>query len=72
VHEGGKSQPSNLRAICERCNIGRSNLYLPDKPTINLLGHIRRAPRDVQLDVLRFLRNKFSSGSPDPDELKLE
>ena len=59
--EGGTDDDTNLRALCSVCNEGRSNLEVPlPQQAINLLGLVRRAPRDVQLGVLKFLRNKFS------------
>ena len=30
VSKGGKSVPSNLRTLCDRCNIGKSNKYNPN------------------------------------------
>lgn len=60
LNEGGTSDDSNLRTTCSACNLGRSNLFTPpDKRSINLLAHIRRAPRQVQLEVFDFLRRKF-------------
>jgi hypothetical protein len=56
---GGADDPSNLRAICSVCNEGARNLTL-DRPTVRkLLIQIRRATGGDQLEVLRWLRNKF-------------
>jgi hypothetical protein len=56
---GGADDPSNLRAICSVCNEGARNLTL-DRPTVRkLLIQIRRATGADQLEVLRWLRNKF-------------
>lgn len=30
VSKGGRSVPSNLRTLCERCNKGKSNKYDPN------------------------------------------
>ena len=62
LSEGGTNDDSNLRVTCSVCNLGRSNLFTPpDKRSINLLGHIRRAPKSVQLEVYEFLKRKFES-----------
>jgi hypothetical protein len=60
LSEGGTNDDSNLRVTCSACNQGRSNLFTPpDKRSINLLAVIRRAPRDVQIEVFHFLQRKF-------------
>jgi 5-methylcytosine-specific restriction endonuclease McrA len=57
--QGGKDEPSNLRALCSVCNEGASNLTL-DRPTISkLLIQIRRARREDQLEALAWLKSKF-------------
>jgi 5-methylcytosine-specific restriction endonuclease McrA len=56
---GGTDEPSNLRAICSVCNEGASNLTLNRPETIKLIAQIRRAPTKDQLDVLRWLIQKF-------------
>ncbi|MGE5572094.1 MAG: HNH endonuclease [Bacteroidota bacterium] len=64
LSEGGTNDDSNLRVTCSACNEGRSNLEVPvDQRTINLLGLIRRAPKNVQIEVYRFLKKKFETGS---------
>ena len=57
--KGGEDTQSNLRAVCSSCNEGLQNAA-PIKPdTITLLSQIRRANRDDQLEVLRWLMSKF-------------
>jgi 5-methylcytosine-specific restriction endonuclease McrA len=56
---GGTDEPSNLRAICSVCNEGASNLTLNRPQAIKLLAQIRRAPSSDQLDVLKWLVQKF-------------
>ena len=57
--QGGKDEPSNLRALCSVCNEGASNLTL-DRPTISkLLIQLRRAKREDQLEALTWLMSKF-------------
>jgi hypothetical protein len=57
--QGGKDEPSNLRALCSVCNEGASNLTL-DRPTISkLLIQLRRAKREDQLEALTWLRSKY-------------
>lgn len=60
LSEGGSNENGNLRVICSACNEGRSNLERPpDEAVLNLLAAIRRAPRNQQLEVYRFLKRKF-------------
>ncbi len=56
---GGSDDPSNLRAICSVCNEGASNITLERPRAQKLLIQIRRAPSADQLDVLRWLMQKF-------------
>jgi 5-methylcytosine-specific restriction endonuclease McrA len=56
---GGTDDPSNLRAICSVCNEGASNLTLNRPQAIKLLAQIRRAPSADQLDVLKWIIQKF-------------
>jgi len=56
---GGTDDPSNLRAICSVCNEGASNLTLNRPQAIKLLAQIRRAPTSDQLDVLKWVIQKF-------------
>lgn len=56
---GGTDDPSNLRAVCSVCNEGASNIT-PDRPsTIKLKAQIRKARGDDQLELLKFLVEKF-------------
>ena len=64
LSEGGTNEDSNLRVVCSACNRGRSNLFIPPhKQTINVLKVVRVQPRDVQLEILAFLKRKFESVS---------
>lgn len=56
---GGTDDATNLRAICSVCNEGASNLTLNRPDAIKLLAQIRRAPGKDQLDVLKWLIQKF-------------
>lgn len=56
---GGTDDASNLRAICSVCNEGASNLTLNRPQAIKLLAQIRRAPASDQLDVLKWIVQKF-------------
>ena len=56
---GGTDEPSNLKAICSVCNEGASNLTLNRPQAIKLLAQIRRAPANDQLDVLKWIVEKF-------------
>jgi HNH endonuclease len=56
---GGTDESSNLKAICSVCNEGASNLT-PNRPDkIKLIAQVRRAPASVELDVLKWLVQKF-------------
>lgn len=60
LSEQGSNEDDNLRVTCSACNLGRSNLEIPiNQRAINMLGLIRRAPKDVQLEVYEFLKKKF-------------
>lgn len=56
---GGTDEPSNLRAICSVCNEGASNLTLNRPQAIKLIAQVRRAPSADQLDILKWLIEKF-------------
>lgn len=60
---GGIDEPNNLRAICSVCNEGASNLTLNRPDTIKLIAQVRRAPAKDQLDVLKWLIQKFPNQS---------
>jgi hypothetical protein len=61
---GGADEPSNLRAICSVCNEGLSNISLPRPDLQKLLVQVRRATIADQLEVLKWLVQKF------PQQLK--
>ena len=56
---GATDEPSNLRAICSVCNEGASNLTLNRPQAIKLLAQVRRAPTPDQLDLLKWIVEKF-------------
>lgn len=56
---GGTDDPSNLRAICSVCNEGASNLTLERPSSLKLLAQIRRASGHEQLEVLKWLIQKY-------------
>jgi hypothetical protein len=56
---GGVDEPSNLRAICSVCNEGLSNISLPRPDLQKLLVQVRRATIADQMDVLKWLLQKF-------------
>ncbi|MDF1813735.1 MAG: HNH endonuclease signature motif containing protein [Verrucomicrobiales bacterium] len=57
--KGGTDEPGNLQALCSVCNEGSSNQTLERPTSTTLLIQIRRAPRNVQLELLRWLIKKF-------------
>lgn len=56
---GGNDESGNLKAICSVCNEGASNLTLNRPQAIKLLAQIRRAPTLDQLEVLKWIVEKF-------------
>ncbi len=56
---GGNDEAGNLRAICSVCDKGASNLTLNRPQAIKLLAQLRRAPTSDQLDVLKWIVEKF-------------
>lgn len=56
---GGGDEPGNLRAICSVCNEGASNLTLNRPQAIKLIAQVRRAPTSDQLDILKWVIDKF-------------
>lgn len=57
--QGGADEASNLRAICSVCNEGASNLTLERPSLLKLLAQVRRAKSDDQLELLKWLTQKF-------------
>lgn len=57
--QGGTDDYSNLRALCSICNEGASNLTLERPSVQKLLIQIRRAKGGDQVEVLKWLMNKF-------------
>ncbi|MFT3677973.1 MAG: HNH endonuclease [Chitinophagaceae bacterium] len=62
---GGTDEPNNLKAVCSVCNEGASNLTLNRPEAIKLIAQVRRAPSKDQLDILKWLMNKFPKQSKD-------
>jgi hypothetical protein len=56
---GGTDEPSNLRAICSVCNEGASNITLTRPDLQKLLIQVRRATNGDQLELLKWLIQKF-------------
>jgi len=56
---GGSDDSGNLRAVCSVCNEGASNLTLNRPDTIKLKAQVRRAPNRDQIEILKWLIDKF-------------
>lgn len=56
---GGSDEPSNLHALCSVCNEGAANLTMDRPKSQKLLIQIRRANKADQLEVFKWLSNKF-------------
>lgn len=57
--QGGTDDASNLRALCSVCNEGASNLTLERPSVQKLLIQVRRAKGGDQLELLKWLIQKF-------------
>lgn len=61
--KGGKDELSNLRALCSVCNEGAQNATLDRPSATTLLVQVRRAAASDQLEVLKWLKQKFPDQS---------
>jgi 5-methylcytosine-specific restriction endonuclease McrA len=57
--QGGTDDSANLRALCSVCNEGASNLTLERPSAQKLLIQVRRAKVGDQLELLKWLIQKF-------------
>jgi len=57
--QGGTDDASNLRALCSVCNEGASNLTLERPSVQKLLIQVRRAKGGDQLELLKWLIQKY-------------
>ncbi len=57
--QGGTDDPANLRALCSVCNEGASNLTLERPSAQKLLIQVRRAKGGDQVELLKWLIQKF-------------
>lgn len=57
--QGGSDDASNLRALCSVCNEGASNLTLERPSSQKLLIQVRRARGGDQLELLKWLIQKY-------------
>lgn len=62
---GGTDEPSNLRAICSICNEGASNITLTRPDLQKLLIQVRRATSQDQIEILKWLAQKFPNQAKD-------
>jgi predicted restriction endonuclease len=59
ISQGGTDDRENLRVLCSACNQGRANIQPPSDTALNILGRIRKLPKDEQLEIYKFLKRKF-------------
>ncbi|MBK9119552.1 MAG: HNH endonuclease [Phycisphaerales bacterium] len=60
ISQGGTDEEHNLRAVCKGYNKDKANLIVPtSRDAISAMALIRRQPRNVQLEVYKFLTKKF-------------
>lgn len=57
--QGGTDDASNLNALCSVCNEGASNLTLERPSALKLLSQVRRARGAEQVELLKWLIQKF-------------
>jgi 5-methylcytosine-specific restriction endonuclease McrA len=60
ITQGGSDDAANLRALCSICNEGASNLTADRPSLVKLKIQIRRATNDDQVEVLKWLKEKYS------------
>jgi hypothetical protein len=60
---GGGDDENNLQALCSVCNEGSSNITDNRPDFIKLKAQIKRAPKDVQLELLEWFITKFPNQS---------
>jgi hypothetical protein len=64
ISQGGTDDDHNLRAVCVYYNKDKADIIRPASgQAISALSVIRKLPRDVQLEVYRFLAKKFDNTS---------
>jgi 5-methylcytosine-specific restriction endonuclease McrA len=56
---GGSDDLTNLRALCSVCNEGAANITLERPSLTKLLTQVRRARREDQLALRRWLNDKY-------------
>jgi len=56
---GGTDEISNLRALCSNCNEGASNITPAPPSYIKVIAQVRNATRSDQIDILKWLAQKF-------------
>ncbi len=62
---GGSDEENNLQALCSVCNEGSSNITHNRPDFIKLKAQIKRAPKDVQLELLEWFIAKFPNQATD-------
>ena len=56
---GGPDALGNLRALCSECNQGAKNVTQEPPSYVWLISQVRRASESDQIEILKWLRNKF-------------
>ena len=59
----GGSTIDNLRVLCSVCNEGKADLFVAGA-RVNVMAFVRRASRDDQMQVYRWLEQKFGTRRP--------
>lgn len=67
ISHGGRDEMTNLRAICSVCNEGIQNIAPIRSSLRELIVQVRRAKRDDQIEVLKWLIAKYREELKDLD-----
>jgi len=59
ISQGGTDEMSNLRTLCSACNEGASIVAQAPESLAKALGIVRRATRDDQMAILKWLASKY-------------
>lgn len=67
VTESGGNDDENLRTLCTVCNHHRKNYGFDTK--VNVLALVRQQPKELQLQIYQFLKQKFERQDPETDTI---
>jgi hypothetical protein len=59
VAQGGRTETTNLRALCNVCDETRQNVQPASETAKNILARIRKLPRHEQREILDHMKRSF-------------